>query len=184
MLLSFDLSDSDLDRLHAILQSASARALDLTRDEILVNAQNRLMQVKGSDAPDFICVPMAQIEFLISMLTDEDWGLVQDDARRVLAALAYFSEPEDLIPDGTPTFGYLDDAIMVEIVCKELEHEIQAYHDFVAYRSAGSGHRDANSVPLQRADWLEERRQQLHARMRRMRENASGKESKSPFSLL
>ncbi|MGA9574168.1 MAG: YkvA family protein, partial [Lysobacterales bacterium] len=117
------------------------------------------------------------------MAVDEGWGLIEDDRERVLCALTYFSEPQDLIPDDTPGLGYLDDAIMIAIVCKALEHEIQAYREFLVFRTTESNHREDNA-PLQRADWLEQRRQQLHARMRRRREGqANSGETKSPFSL-
>ena len=78
-------------------------------------------------------------------------------------ALAYFSEPEDLIPDDTPGLGYLDDAIMIEMVCRELRHEIQAYRDYCVYRAASASRPDGDT----NTDWLEERRRQLRSRMRR-----------------
>ena len=52
----------------------------------------------------------------------------------MLNALAYFAEPDDLIPDQIPGLGFLDDAIMVELVVRELRHEIEAYEDFRVFR--------------------------------------------------
>ena len=71
---------------------------------------------------------------MIRMLTDHEWRLPQKDTVRVLNALAYFSEPEDLIPDHIPGLGFLDDAIMIELVVRELRHEIDAYEDFCDFR--------------------------------------------------
>jgi hypothetical protein len=104
----------------------------------------------------------------------------------VIEALAYFSESDDLIPDDIPGLGFLDDAIMIELVSMELEHEIQAYRDFVIYRAAEAGRKGEDTGMLERADWLEERRQQLHSRMRRRRRRGrgGGDGGKSPFSLL
>jgi hypothetical protein len=83
--------------------------------------------------------------------------------------LAYFSDPEDLIPDNIPVLGFLDDAIMVELVTRELHHDIEAYRDFVVFRAAESGRLGEDAMKIGRSEWLEERRKQLHARMRRRR---------------
>jgi hypothetical protein len=73
---------------------------------------------------------------------------------------------------------------MIEIVCKALEHEIQAYRDFVDFRVGESNRLGDEAPEVQRADWLEQRRQQLHARMRRRRDGQAGSsKTKSPFSL-
>jgi len=180
LLLSLSFSDSDLGRFQKILQEACARAADLPREQILAAARRRLAQVRQSDAPDFIRTPMEKIGRLTDMLADDDWALAEEDAGRVLSALAYFSDARDLIPDSTPLLGFLDDAIMVEIVCNALEHELTAYEDFVDFRAAGRSGEGEDQATMQRDDWLEVRRTQLHERMRRLR---GGKQSKSPFSL-
>ncbi len=181
LLLSLNLSDSDLGRFRDILQRACERADGLPREEVIAGARQRLEEVRQSDAPDFVRRPMERIGPLLDMLSDADWDLAEEDSDRVLSALAYFSDAGDLIPDSTPIMGFLDDAIMVEIVCAALEHEIRAYQDFVEFRA--NGEQAHGRTPTQRADWLEVRRQQLHARMRRLRDGKPGKKTKSPFSL-
>ena len=57
------------------------------------------------------------------------------NARPILAGLAYLCDPEDLIPDDIPGIGMLDDAVMIELVFRELEHELEAYDDFRKYRA-------------------------------------------------
>ena len=153
-------------------------------DAIVNAASHVLSQVNASETSDFIRDRMNTLETLIGMVMDKSWGLLDEDRSRVIDALAYFSEADDLIPDDIPGLGFLDDAIMIEIVSKELKHEIQAYRDFVVFRAAEQARLGEEEKEVERSDWLETRRQQLHSRMRRRRRRgeSSGK-GRSPFSL-
>ena len=182
--ISFKLSQSDLDHFGEVIQRAHEKAKGISQKEIIDSAEKLLTEVNQSDATDFIRDHMNQMETLIAMLVDTGWGLVEEDRERVLGALSYFSDPEDLIPDDIPGLGFLDDAIMIDIVCKELEHELQAYNEFVVFRAAESVRKSDDEPDLQRSDWLEKRRQQLHSRMRRRRKGfRARRQNKSPFSL-
>lgn len=182
--ISFRLSQSDLDYFRDVMQQAREKSRGISEPQIIDSAKKMLEKVNQSDSTDFIRDHMSQLETLISMAVDDGWGLIEEDRERVLAALSYFSEPHDLIPDDTPGLGFLDDAIMIEIVCKALEHEIQAYREFLVFRAAEANRRGNEAAEVQREDWLEQRRQQLHARMRRRRDgHADSNKTKSPFSL-
>jgi uncharacterized membrane protein YkvA (DUF1232 family) len=86
------------------------------------------------------------------------------DRAHILDALAYFADPDDIIPNRVPGVGHLDDAITIELVARELTHEIEAYRDFCEYRE-----RQPNTEDEAR---LEARRESLQPRMRRRRERS------------
>jgi uncharacterized membrane protein YkvA (DUF1232 family) len=108
------------------------------------------------------------------MLRDDEWRLERRDRARILDALAYFADPDDLIPDRVPGLGYLDDAIMVELIVQELKHEIEAYKDFCEFRKS--------RPQAEAADKLEARRQGLQQRMRRRRQRERQDQRNRPRS--
>ncbi len=149
----------------------------LPPEEIVAAAEELLDKVEESTAPGFIVDRLRKLKHMICMLSDIEWRLPHRDAKRVLNALAYFAEPEDLIPDHIPGLGFLDDAIMVELVVRELRHEIEAYEDFCSYRErlrTEQGH----TADATREGWLDSRRKELQSRMHRRRSRSP----RSPFS--
>ena len=183
MEITFELSEEDLGFFREVMLKSRQRTGGLDESAVVENARQLLQRIARSDTSDFIRERMSRLETLIGMLVDKGWGMEDEDRSRVLQALAYFSDPEDLVPDGVPGLGFLDDAIMIELVCRELRHEIQAYRDFCADRAAEPGRVGGEALPLERSDWLEERRQQLHSRMRRRRRQGKSGGGHSPFSL-
>lgn len=167
MRISFELDDNDLRHFRLIMDEARQAARRIAPEDIVAAAEDILNRVPESSSPGFIVERLERLRLMINMLSDIEWRLPHQDATRVLNALAYFAEPEDLIPDHIPGLGFLDDAIMIELVVRELKHEIEAYQDFCDYRDRLKAKGDGGSASRQ--GWLDTRRKELQARMRRRR---------------
>ena len=173
--VAFELDDNDLKHFRLIMREARKAAAHMAPEDIVAAAEAQLCDVLDTSAPGFILERIGKLRLMINMLTDIQWRLPHDEASRVLNALAYFTEPEDLIPDHIPGVGFLDDAIMIELVVRELKHEIDAYQDFCDFRESNRGRHGKTAG---RSDWLEKRRTELQARMRRRRERSAGKDAR------
>jgi uncharacterized membrane protein YkvA (DUF1232 family) len=173
--VSFELEESDLKHFRLIMREARKATAGIPPEDIVAAAEDLLKLIGDTAAPGFVRDRLAKLRLLIEMLTDIEWRLPHKEATRVLNALAYFAEPEDLIPDHIPGLGFLDDAIMIELVVRELKHEIDAYEDFCDFRKSRSDRKGAS-----RERWLESRREELHSRMRRRRKLSKSANSKHP----
>lgn len=167
--VTFDLQDKDLRYFRDSIKQAQAAAAKLGEEEVLASAEKLVGEIKGSKVPMFVAIRVAKLSTLIEMLRDGDWALADGERKNVLSALAYFADPHDMIPDSIPVLGFIDDAIMIELLTSELRPEIDAYNDFCRYRREEKTRR---SKHMSRADYLAAKRKELHGRMRRRR--ASG----------
>jgi len=168
--VTFQLSDSDLEYLRGLIRE-SKRAFKATDGEAITSATRRLLEeTERACVSEFVRERMDGLKNLVAMVEDSEWCLENGDRERVLGAMAYFCDPKDMIPDQIPGLGFLDDAILIEIVCQDLRHEIEAYRDFCRYRDAEVARRGA-ADPATRKEWLSARRNQLQDRMRRRRKS-------------
>ena len=185
MRISFELNDDDLKHFRLIMDESRKAARRLAPEDIVAAAEELLVNAPESGAPSFILERLERLRLMIQMLSDIEWRLPHQDASRVLNALAYFAEPEDLIPDNIPGLGFLDDAIMIELVVIELRHELEAFNDFCEYRK-GEKVRKRNQN-LSREEYLDIKRRELHSRMRRrrasVRRSSASRGSRTRFRL-
>ena len=167
--LTIELSDRDLRHFRRELKRAREAVGIADDEEILAAAAELVQALRRAELPDFVQDRLGKLETLHAMLTDPDWSLRDDERSPVLAALAYVCDPEDIIPDDIPGIGMLDDAVMIELVFRELRHEIEAYEDFQRSRASLLKRRPGRNNAQATAAKLERRRTQLMARMRRRR---------------
>lgn len=183
--ITLELSEEDLEHFRKLAFRGMSKADENSPEEIVAGARALLKTVDETVSSSFIRDRLAQLNILIDMYEDEGWGMQEVGQKRVLSALAYFINAEDLIPDHVPGLGFLDDAIMVELLCAELQPEIEAYRDFVDFRDTEAKRRGVTPESLNRSDFIKACEQALLSRMRRRRRRGSsgGSRAKSPFSL-
>ena len=174
--ITFELSEQDLQHFAAMAREA-AEAVDLENDagKVIAATRDMLSKAAADNVPEFISSRLSKLEYLTGMIEDDEWKLEGEDHDRVLRAIAYFADPEDLIADRVPGIGFLDDAIMIELVVRDLEPEIDAYKEFCEFRSAEEQRRENQGLEthVSREDWLADKRAVLHHRMRTRRKQRS-----------
>ena len=170
MRVSFEISDRDLSHFRECMHRAREAVKDAEDSEIIDAAREMFEEIRDANAPSFVRERLHRLEAMVSMLEDDDWALEGNLRDRVLCALVYFCDPEDLIPDSIPGLGYLDDAIMIELVFRELRHEIEAYDDFAAWRDKSDGGFLTSKDPAARAKRIGQRREKLLERVARRKQ--------------
>ena len=168
--VSFEISDRDLRRFRAEMRRARQSVRDADEKDILAATDAALAQLDGQQLPDFMSQRLPQLTKLIAMVRDQEWPLSAAARSKVLAALVYFSDPEDLIPDVIPGLGLLDDAIMIELVLRDLKHDLEAYSDFSHYRDTYFKRHKIGRDAHTRQQRLAARRRDLQARAKRRRQ--------------
>lgn len=174
--ITFTLSDQDLEHFQTIVDKARTAIADSeSGSSIEAAARQLIVDAKSTDLPEFIATRLAKLEIVINMVGDAEWQLSEEERKRVLGALVYFCDPEDMIPDHIPGLGFLDDAIYVEIVIRELKSEIESYEEFCEFRVAEEARRKEKGQDphVEREEWLADKRAALHARMRKRRSSRS-----------
>jgi hypothetical protein len=159
--VSFELTKRDIKYFRERLKRTRSDRSERDEEHLIKSASALVQEAIEAESPEFVRVRLATLEQLVEMVRDSQWRLEGRDRARVLDALAYFADPEDLIPDRIPGIGFIDDAIMIELVARELKHEIKSYEDFCNFRGQRGKKGDD--------DKIEGRRQALQRRMRRRR---------------
>lgn len=168
--ISFELSAKDVKHFREAMRKARKTAGETPEAEIIRAARALFVDVGAKKFPAYIRERIDRLQAMLDMLEDGEWRMSGPEKERVLAALVYFCDPDDLIPDHIPGVGFLDDAIMIELAFMDLRHEIEAYQDFCEHRRKyDSRFRFLRSAD-KRARKLELRREQLHERAARRSE--------------
>lgn len=157
--VTFDLGDADLQHLAEVAQERQSAARTRPMDRIVAAA--REVYLKGSQAhlADFVRERYSRLGMMLEMVDDAEWKLSQEDSQRLLNALACFGEPAS-----GASSALLDQAIMIELVSRDLHHDLEAYRDFCKFRDAQMAKRHTPPGAA-REQWLSQRRETLQERM-------------------
>jgi uncharacterized membrane protein YkvA (DUF1232 family) len=166
--ITFELSDEDLEHFRALMQVAIDKASALPAEQVLAKAREVVAEMEGTKLPDFVSTRLKSLETLIAALEDSEWSMPEEEKKDILTSLAYFSEPHDLVPDNIPGLGYVDDAIMIELVIQDLSQDLDAYSEFCKFRKTEEGRR-GEQANVNRDTWLAGKRTELRSNMRRKR---------------
>jgi uncharacterized membrane protein YkvA (DUF1232 family) len=183
--IKFSLDDSDIEYFRDVMSRAQDGAGDCSEQEIIDVARKLLQGVEPNKPPLFVRERLERLSTMIAMLEDPEWPLDGEERLDVISALAYFHNPADLISDDVPVIGLIDDAIMIELVARELQHQLEAYDEFCTYRS---GEERLRGGDVSRDDWLKAKQEQLMKRMRerlgRINRTSRGSTRLTRFSFL
>ena len=162
--ISFSLDESDVAYFRKLFRNARKAAAEQDPSEIIAAVRALIARVREARKnPKFVTETVTVLEDLVKMIEDEDYELPKAPRAEVLAALSYFANPEDLIPDQVPGLGFLDDAIMIKIAEEEFRHELWGYRKFGKFRS-GAEVRPWTTIAKQRLPQrLVEQRRQIRA---------------------
>ena len=178
--ISFNLDDADLRHFEERAQQTQANARLQSAEAIIASAREVLASAEQAQLADFVRERFARLRTMIDMATDADWTLVAEDQQRLLNALACFGRTASGV-------GFLDHAILVELVSRDLEHDLAAYRDFCKLRESQQKRlRPGADQEAQRQEWLRQNRESLQKRMHERRRRAldrAGSSVRRLFSL-
>jgi uncharacterized membrane protein YkvA (DUF1232 family) len=161
--IRFTLEEQDLDYFRNVMHKAQQQAAKVDEAEIIDKASQLLNKVNESSAPGFVRKQLKKLRTMIAMLQDAEWPLEAQERLDVVSAIAYLYNPEDIINDDVPVLGLIDDAIVIELVVRELKEEIKAYQEFCDFRAFTE---ELQGTKTSREDWLKSKRHKIFERMR------------------
>lgn len=170
--VTLEFSDAELDYFRSVMHRVRSKQAARSPQAIATAAADEVARLRSTARSPFILRRIDRVARLVAMLEDSEWQLPEPERTRVLDGLAYVADAHDLVPDNVPVLGLLDDAIMLELVLRELHYELEGYEEFDRFRLEEAARRDKPGVhrPVSRDEWLRSRREALHARMRERRE--------------
>lgn len=171
MRITFELDSADLAHFADVFDRARRLANEADEIDIIDAAKQALDTLCISSVPGYVRSRLVHVQRLILMLEDEEWCLPQPERHDALAALAYFSDPDDLIPDHLAGIGLLDDAVMLELLARRMRLVLDMWQRFCAFRATLTETCRTADERSQRARALAEERARMleNLRVRRRR---------------
>ena len=148
---------------------AAGQATSMPVADLLTAARAHHRAVDRQQLPRFLHSHLESFDEVIQLLEHPQWGADEATQQDLRAALGYFVDDDDLIPDQNAQFGLLDDAIVLELALAEHQHEWQSWREY--RRFLADYPQFAN---LDRGGWMELREQELQLALRHRRRLRKG----------
>ncbi|MCH2169891.1 DUF1232 domain-containing protein [Myxococcota bacterium] len=135
--VTFTLDEEDVAYFRSRYRAAKRETKSHDPGEVIVNARRLVSDVHANaKAPRFVVDAIDVLSDLTEIIQDENYRAPKRVRDAVLAGLAYFVNPDDLVPDQIPGLGFLDDAIMIKFVEEEFKNELWGYRKFRKLRDS------------------------------------------------
>ena len=172
--VTFTLDEEDSEYFRSLYRKAKKDSNSQDPQQIIKDARDIVQRVRASKkTPPFVLEAIRVLADLVDLIQDDDYAAPQRVKSEVLAGLAYFSNPEDLIPDQIPGLGFLDDAIMVKFIEEEFKNELWGYRRFRKLRDSSEQRPWSNPA----SERLRQRLEADRARIRAEIEERKAKEA-------
>ncbi len=177
--VTFTLDETDANYFRSLYRQAKRGAKDLDPSVVIRDARGIVKQVRASKkTPRFVIDSVDVLADLVDLVRDEEYAAPKRVRAEVIAGLAYFSNPEDLIPDHIPGLGFLDDAIMIKFIEDEFKDELWGYRKFRKLRSGAEQRPWAKPGSERLRQRLEDDRKRVRAQIEERAAKAATKKKK------
>lgn len=168
--LNLDLSEADLEHFAEIAQRTCAIAAQRPGATVIDAARDLLARAEQAHAPQFVRQKFVVLERLLALLEDADWSIEESDRRRALNALACLSDAPTTETQAGAAIAALDYAIIIELIQRDLQHDLAAYEEFCKFRTAEQARVPrATARRIDPAERLRAKRDALQTRMHERR---------------
>jgi uncharacterized membrane protein YkvA (DUF1232 family) len=175
MRITFELESEDIEYFQNAFERFRRLAAEVDEIDIIDAAKQTLDSLCIARIPNYVRKRLVHVQRLILLLEDADWSLSAPERTDALAALAYFGDPDDLIPDNIEIIGLIDDAIMLELLARRMRHVLQAYQTFCAFRESLGHTSQSDDWHVPRAKALALRRAELMVELQSRRERVGSR---------
>ena len=168
--LNVSLTEADLEHFAEIAERTCAMAAQKPGESIIAGARELLARAEQAHAPQFVRQKFVVLERLLALLNDPDWAVEESDRRRAINALACLSDAPAADTQVSAAVAALDYAIIIELIQRDLQHDLAAYEEFCKFRTAEQARTPrATARRVDPAERLRAKREALQARMHERR---------------
>jgi uncharacterized membrane protein YkvA (DUF1232 family) len=150
---------------NSVLLRLCPRAAPLAAGQIAAAARRLLYTEARTHGSGAIARRLARLAELERMRADGGFALDAELGARIETLLSYVEQPDDLIPDDVPVIGQLDDAILADLLLRELGPALADYADYRAWREQRVQYAVPDAAPpeLGWEAWVAARRREVEA---------------------